>query len=191
MVRFATALLLVMLGLFAVQAQAQGPDTPATPAEEYAAIFKAFHAEAYTFRQATSDAERAPVVDRANRLTLKLLALAERHPHDPAALDALVQAINQELWLQNNTTHPGFGQDSPEVKAIGVVLRDHLGSDKLAEATRRVQYGFRPECEKLLRAVIEKNPHRELRGLAALRLAQFLNLRLNRVDILRLRPEMA
>src|SRR5688572_7079270 len=112
MVRFVAGPLLAMLGFFAVQARAQSPDKPATPAEDYAAIAKEFNAEAYSFRQATTDDERAPVVERVNRLTLKLLAMAERHPQDPAALDALVQTINQELWLQNNTTHPGFGQGS-------------------------------------------------------------------------------
>ena len=181
----------LLLGLSAVLAEAQGQDEPATPAGQYQALAKEFNAEGYAFRQATADAERTSIVARANKITLRLLDLAEKNPQDPIALDALVQVINQELWLEFNTTHPGFGEDSPEVKAIAILLRDHVRSDKLGEAIRRVQYGFRPECETFLRTVLEKSPHREIQGLACLRLAQSLNVRLQRVELLREQPEMA
>jgi hypothetical protein len=189
MFRHVTATVVLLLTPLTVSA-VQPPAPPATAAEQYAALAKAFHAEAYAFRQAATDQERAPIVERANQLTLRLLALAQAHPKDPAAIDALTQTIHQEIWLENNTTHPGFGADSPQVKAIAILLEDHIRSDKIAETTRRVQYGFRPECQTLLRAVVEKNPHRELKGLACLRLAQFLNLRRQRLDLLRERPKM-
>jgi hypothetical protein len=54
-----------------------------------------------------------------------------------------------------------------------------------------MSYGFRKECETFLRAVLESNPNRAVRGLACLRLAQFLNGRLQRLDLLQERPEMA
>jgi hypothetical protein len=44
---------------------------------------------------------------------------------------------------------------------------------------------------KFLAAILEKNPHRDVRGLACLRLAQFLNGRVQRLDLLRERPDMA
>jgi len=106
-------------------------------------------------------------------------------------LDALVQAVNGEMWLENNSTHPGFGTDSPEVRALAIQLRDHVRSDRLGEACRRVRYGFRKESEAFLRAVLEQNQHREVRALACLRLARFLKGRLQRLDVLRERPEMA
>ena len=124
-------------------AGAEGQDKPTTPAEQYQALAKEFNADGYAFRQATTDEERAKVVERANKLTLRLLELAETNPRDPIALDALVQVVNQEMWLEFNTSHPGFGEDSPEVKAIAILRRDHVRSDKLGEAIRRVQYGFR------------------------------------------------
>jgi hypothetical protein len=52
-------------------------------------------------------------------------------------------------------------------------------------------YGFRKSCETFLRAVLAKTPHREVRGLACLRLAQFLNWRMRRMDLLKSKPEMA
>ncbi|MEX2026494.1 MAG: redoxin domain-containing protein [Pirellulaceae bacterium] len=191
MLRWLIILLFAGLGFPSLRALAQEPDQAATLAEQVAAAVKEFNAEGYAFRQAKTDEERAPIIERVNRLTLKLLSLAEKNPDSPATIDCLVQTINQELWLENNTTHPGFGPQSPHVKAIAILLRDHLGSDKLAESTRRVQYGFRPECETFLRTVAEKSPHWEIRGLSSLRLAQFLNLRQQRVEILQLRPEMA
>jgi len=71
------------------------------------------------------------------------------------------------------------------------MLRDHLDSDKLGEACRRVQFGFRQECETFLRTVLEKSPHREARGQPCLRLAQFLPSRLERLDNLKDQPELA
>src|SRR5262249_2849225 len=58
------------------------------------------------------------------------------------------------------------------------------------DATRRAQYGFGKECETLLRTVMEKSPHKDVRGLASLRLAQFLIARTHRVELLAERPDM-
>jgi hypothetical protein len=98
--------------------------------------------------------------------------------------------LTQEIWLANNTTHPGHGPNNPEIRAFAILLRDHIRSDRLGEATRRAQYGFRKDCETFLRTVLEKNPHREIQALACVRLAQYLNGRLKRLDLLRERPEM-
>src|SRR5207249_7350522 len=75
--------------------------------------------------------------------------------------------------------------------AIAWLLRDHVRSDKLGEACRVVHYGFHPDCETFLRAVLEKNPHKEVQALACLRLAQFLNARLHRFDLVKGQPELA
>ena len=186
MSRLLTVILVLLLG----PSVAAGQDKPATPAEQYQALAKDFNADGFALRQATTDEERLKIAERVNERTLKLLALAEKNPKDPVALDALAQVIIQEIWLENNTPHPGFGKNSPETKAIGILIRDYVRSDRIADTTRRVQYGFRAECENFLRAVLEKNPHREIQALACLRLGQFLNARLQRLDILSQQPEM-
>ena len=71
------------------------------------------------------------------------------------------------------------------------MLRDHIQSDKLGDACKRVHYGFRRECELFLRTVLEKSPHKEVQGLANLRLAQFLEHRRMRLELLKDQPEMA
>lgn len=181
---------IVLMCLSAAAAAAQ--DKAATPAaEQFQALANEFNKDGFALRQATTDEERLKIAERVNARTLKLLALAEKYPKDPVALDALVQVIVQDLWMQNNTPHPGFGKNSPEAKAIGILQRDFVTSDRIADTTRRVQYGFRPENEAYLRAVLEKNPQREIKALACLRLGQFLNARLQRLDIISLQPAMA
>jgi hypothetical protein len=182
---------LLALGM-SVAAAGEDHNKPTTPAARYEALAREFNDAAHAYYlKATAGGERSEALARLEKLPRRFLELAENNPKDPLALDALVQAVNAEMWLENNSTHPGFGTDSPEVRALAILLRDHVKSDRLGEACRRVRYGFRKESEALLRAVLEQNPHREVRALACLRLAQCLNGRLQRLDLIRERPEMA
>jgi len=189
--RMLGGILVLLLGLSPVVAGGERPAKPAALAEQYLAIAKEFNGEGYALRHAKTDEEREKVVLRVDNLTLRLLELAEKNPKDPAAMDALVQAVTHEIWMENNTFHPGRGQDSPEVRAVAILLRDHVRSDHAGEACRRMSYGFRKECETFLRTASEVNPHRDVRTLACLRLAQFLNGRLQRLDLLKEQPELA
>jgi len=189
--RMVGGILLLLLGM-SVAAGDKGGDKPATPAEQYQALAKEFQEAVNAFYlKATVDEERVEPRARIVKLSPRLLELAEKNPKDPIALDALVQVVVAELWLMGNTEYPGRGQDNLEARAIALLLRDHVQSDRLGEACRRMSYGFSRECETFLRAVQEKNPRRDVRGLACLRLAQFLNGRVQRLDLLRERPDMA
>jgi hypothetical protein len=161
------------------------------PAQQYRALLKEFGEAAQANWKATTDDERKQAAARVEPLPLKLLELAEKYPKEPWILDALTHVITQEYWLDNYSSHPGWGKDSRQAKAIAIVLRDHLSSDQLGETCKRAQFGFRKECETFLLTVLEKSPHRDVRGLACLRLALFLNLRLNRLDLLQEQPEVA
>ena len=181
-----SAILLLAFGLTATT-----NDKPESPDEQYRAIVKDFGAAAYAHSRTGDEAQRTRLTARIDQLTLELLQLAQKHPNDPVALPALTQVVTQEYWLDNYTTHPGWGQDSRQAKAIVQLLHDHLRSDRLGETCKRVHFGFRKECETFLRAVLEKNPHREVQGLACLRLAQFLAGRLQRLDLLTEQPDLA
>jgi len=179
-------LLVVVLGLATAQ-----PERPApTPAEQYRALVKEFSEAANANWRATTDEERRRAATRIEPLPLKLVELAEKHPHETCAIDALTAVITQEYWLDNYSSHAGWGKDSRQARAIAILLRDHLQSDQLAETCKRAQFGFRQECETFLRTVLEKNPHREVRANACLRLALFLIGRLNRLDLLTNQPEL-
>ena len=163
-------------------------DKPVAPAEQYRALLKESGEAGQAHWKATTDEERKQVAARVEPLPLKFLELAEKNPHEPWTLDALTHVITQEYWLDNYSSHPGWGQDSRQARAIAILLRDHVRSDKLGETCKRVQFGFRKECETFLRTVLEKNPHKEVQGQACLRLALFLDGRLNRLDLLKDQP---
>jgi AhpC/TSA family len=165
-------------------------DKSAAPAEQYRAVLKEFGDAAQANWKAATDEERRRAAARVEPLPLRLLELAEKHPTEPWTLDALTQVITQEYWLDNYSAHPGWGKESRQARAIAILLRDHVRSDKLGEACKRAQYGFRRECETFLRAVLDKSPHKEVRAQACLRLALFLNGRLNRLDLVAGQPDL-
>src|SRR5262245_37861413 len=183
-----TAILIVLS--LSVTAGDDATEKPATPEEQYKALVKEFQQAANLSFNAATDEERATAVARGVTLAPRLLELVEKNPHEAFVMDALVQVVNQELWLVSNTKHPGRGNDRTEARALELLLRDHLRSDKLGEACRRAQYGFGKQCETFLRAVMEKSPHRDVQGLACLRLAQFLDGRLKRLDLVKEQPDM-
>src|SRR5437899_8178051 len=166
-------------------------DKPVSPAEQYRALLKEFGEAAHANWKAATDEERNQAAARVEPLPLKLLELAEKNPQEPWTLDALTQVITQEYWLDNYSSYPGWGKDSRQARAIAILLRDHVRSDKLGETCKRVQFGFRKERETFLRTVLEKNPHRDVQGQACLRLALFLHRPLNRVDPVKAGPAVS
>lgn len=181
----------LMLGLSVATAQ-ETQRKPVTPTEQYQALLKEFQEAVNTCNfKAETDEERIEPQARFVRLSPRVLALAEENPKGPVALDALLQAVVQELWLQGNTEYPGRGKGNLEGRAIAILLRDHVRNDGPGEACRRISYGFSKERESILRVVLHKNPHKDIRGLACRRLAQFLNGRVQTFDLLGVRPDMA
>jgi hypothetical protein len=69
--------------------------------------------------------------------------------------------------------------------------RDHIRSPKLGPACQRVSYGFRKEYETMLRAVLERNRHKDVQGQACVGLAHFLSSRMQRLDLIREQPALA
>jgi len=155
-----------MLFMSVALAEVEGQDKPATPAEKYQALLK----------------ERQDA-----KLPLKFLELAEENPKDPVALEALIQTVS----IVNGTAFPTGGKDSPGERALTLLRRDHIRSDKLGLVCQQVLFGFHKSHEEFLRAVLETNPHPEVQALACLSLAQFLTDRLNRLDLIKDQPDLA
>src|SRR5215831_13065516 len=99
-------------------------DTLVAPAEQYTALLKEFGEAAHAHWQAATDEERKQAAARVEPLPLKLLELAEKNPKEPWTLDALTHVITQEYWLDNYSSHPGWGKDSRQARAIAILLRD-------------------------------------------------------------------
>lgn len=92
MKRLAPPTLLLLLTPLLVVAEADGQDKPPTLAEQYAALKKEYDKTPDT-RAPSNDEERLKFVGRAYKhhyaVALKFVELAEKHPDDPVALDAL------------------------------------------------------------------------------------------------------
>jgi hypothetical protein len=185
-------ILIPVLGLSLVAAADDGQDKPATPAEQYKALRKESDTATGSGVPLT-DAERLKFVGRVYKhhyaVAEKFLALAEKHPKDPIALDCLTHAV----WQVNNRPWPVelVGEDTARPRAFELIQRDHIRSDKLGPLCQRVSYGFCKEYETFLRAVLAKNPHKNIQATACLALGHFLNNRLQRLDLCKEQPDLA
>jgi hypothetical protein len=183
------AALIFVVGASVALAEDERQDNPATPAEQYQALLKERQDVPEELSKAKTEEERKKLLARLGKLPLRFLELAEQHPNDPVAVEALIQTVA----LANGSAFPAGGQDSPGSRALAILQRDHVRSDKLGPVCQQVVFGFHQSHETFLRAVVEMNPHQEVQGLACLSLAQFLNDRLHRLDVLRDqdRPDVA
>ncbi len=190
MYRNVSSLLSLVMSLPLVAAHAQ-----TTPAERYRAILK----ESQTLYDAAhkqfvasapkggtpSDEQRTVFVGRAYGIKYeqapKLVALAEKYPHDPIALDALTQAV----WQVNSVPYPVamVGRDEARPRAFSLLRRDHIRSEKIGPLCERISYGLAAEYEPFLREILEKNPHKGVRAQACLALAHFLSNRSLKLDL--------
>jgi hypothetical protein len=203
MSRIVGGFLVLGLGLSVFAAEIQAQHKPATPAEQYKAILKesqdrynASHKEYVASApkgSMPSDERRMEFVGRAYKIKYeqapRLVALAEKYPKDPIALDALIEAV----WQVNTVPWPVelVGRDVARGRTFSLLERDHLRSDKLGPLCERISYGLCAEYETFLRAVLEKNPEKEIQAQACLALAHFLNNRSQRLDLVLEQPELA
>ena len=104
----------------------------------------------------------------------RFLALAERYPNDPVAVDALV-------WIVEKTMRYWDGYDRAMGETIGrtmeILARDHLGDARLGALCLKLVYYPSPRRDVFLRAVAERSPDRVVRGRATLALAQYLKMK--------------
>ncbi len=119
-------------------------------------------------RKARTEAERMKLFDedcpRFDLFAERFLAIADEAAKDPVAVDALI-------WAATNV-----GPVNPVgKKAFARLLADHMTSDRMWLFCSRLVYAY-TDSEMPLRAILEKNPHREVKGHACLALAESLML---------------
>jgi len=172
----------------------------ASVADRYQALVKTLNSGGPDFRNATTDAERRAAVERLHVIALRYVEFAEAHASDPIVLDAALEAIRalngedsltQTSWELSESDFPAPGEGNPGARAVALLLRDHVRSEKVGPICLRMCYGLRPEYETYLKRVVEENPDKEVRGIACLALAQFLNSRLLKLDVFGEQPEFA
>jgi hypothetical protein len=125
------------------------------------------------FEKAKTDGQRQKI--RSNfrkfrsRFIRRLLAFAGRHPRDREALLALFFVL-----------HPDTESEGRAVgMAVQLILKDHITSGRLTDPPILQLCEDSVAAEKLLRAVLEKNPHHAIQAQACLSLAQMIKGRAN------------
>jgi hypothetical protein len=195
----AAASVLLPLALSRGDASGGAQDRPTQPAEALQALIKDYGVTSQEFRKATTDEERKAAVEHLYRFPEQFVELAERNPEDASAVDALVEAVRtmssadsltQTTWDMNTTAFPAGVKTDAAKRAVALLIRHHLRSDKLVPLCQRMSYGLRREFETFLRAVLESNPHRDVQAIACLSLARFLGTRVQKLDLLKERPEL-
>jgi hypothetical protein len=170
--RTATAMLVGLLLLPALWAE----DKPIPPGEQLEALRKEVEKVRQTYyasyEKATTDTERQKLRDKNDKqikaCARRALELARKYPKDPAAVEALCWIIAGGL---------GYNGAGAEIEtALDLLRTDYVTSDKLRRvcSIAFVYDSVSVKPEQLLRAVLEKSPHRELRGIACYHLGIML-----------------
>lgn len=156
-------------------------DKPAAPSEQLETLKKEVEKSREEFYQAVekakTDKARQALRDKNNKQinssARRALDLARQHPKDPVAVDALSWIITGRLgWLVAGDAI--FSQQMEA--ALDLLRKDYVTSDKLLRvcflASIYDEVSTKPE--QLLRALLEKNPHREIQGWACYFLGNIL-----------------
>jgi len=109
----------------------------------------------------------------------RFLEFAEQNAGDSAAVDAL-------LWVVKNV--PGKPDTT---RALEMLAKDHIQSDKLAPACRTIANSRCVAAEKLLRALVDKSPDKQIRAQACYYLDSLLSVEANLLAQLRAEPDLA
>lgn len=153
-------------------ADEQKPQKASKAAEEYARIQgdydKAFREYRKALMAAKTPEGRKKVIAElspAEKFVDRFFAIAEKHPDDPAALEALI-------WVVRNTRNADSA--SPRGKSLVILRNKYLESPKLGPVAFSLGFGTDKGSEELLRDLIAKNPSREIQGQSAMALGMYL-----------------
>jgi hypothetical protein len=109
----------------------------------------------------------------------KFLVMARKHPNDPVAIDA----INWVLKKRRN--HP------EAVAAVGLLEKQHLKSKTLIQTFSNLPRIPSTTAESLLRMILAKSPHADVRSQSCYTLADLLERQAGVVGQLKKNPKLA
>jgi hypothetical protein len=171
----------------ALRATDEPPEKAKTPRQRYQALVEEYQKAMQQFMDVYQKAKTAEEREKLVRekypnsatYARRCLEIAESAPQDAAAVDALI-------WIVQN------GRATTELnQAIDRLATSHAGDRKLGEIAPRLAYSLSPSAETLLRAIVEKNPDREVKGRACLALGQFFKQQSELVRMLKADPKRA
>jgi hypothetical protein len=194
---------------------------PATPEQQYKALLKqyddAFQDYAKAYREAKTPGDQQNVVQEKypwpGKYASKFLELAEKNPKAPCAEEALIWIMTNEYpllrfrpWYEHTARYEmirimtGGGRrrgvlskEEQDVrgKAIHMLLRDHVASAKLDRVVEMLGASQDKRSAALLRAILDKNPFKEVKAEAGVALARQMQARVATVKQLKADPRAA
>ena len=181
------ASLAVLVFMPVLRAADEPPDKGKTPRERYQALFEEYYKATQQFmdvyQKAKSDEERSKLVQekypQPQSYVRRFLEIADSAPRDEAAIDSLI-------WI---VQHAGSGTEANS--AIDRLAASHAETKRLGQIAPNLVYSLSPSAEKLLRAILTKNPDREVKGQACLALGQYLKQQEELVRTLKTDPKRA
>jgi hypothetical protein len=182
------ALALLVL-LPAARARA-GVEPKGTPAEQYKALAAEYKKGMDDFmkeyREAKTNEDRQKLIKEKypnpDEFAERFLKLAQEHPRDAAAVDALV-------WVVSNSRNRA--KDGPREKALGLLKGEYLTSDKIAPLCESLSRSVDKESRETLQTVLDKSPHANVKAAACLALASNLQTQARLAKEFKARPGMA
>lgn len=157
---------LVLTASLAVTVRAADKQDPSI-ASEYERLSKQFEDARQEYVRASQKANeeelkslKYPDVRKHAR---EMLALAEKNPKDPAAVDPLIVALRSARY-----------EEAVAPRAIELLQAHHIESEKLGAICHVLGYGSAKDVTGFLAEVIAKNPRNEIKATASLSLGQLL-----------------
>jgi RNA polymerase sigma factor (sigma-70 family) len=145
------------------------------PAEQFRALVKRWDDAVAAYRKAAAGKNQAQTTQIYMRLgpflkdhSPAFVALAERYPKDPAAVDAL-------LWVVEKR-QIGSGQARID-RTLELLARNHAGDPRIGPICIKSMNDVSPEREAFLKAIAQRSPNRVVQGQANFALAEYLGLK--------------
>jgi len=164
------------LALWASDLRADDP-AKTTPRRQYQQVLDDFGAAkrafALRFEKASAEEQRRLFPTRfpgPADYYARLLALAEAHPRDAAAVDALV-------WIVATSTngYDAFKERGVRIKrAMGILASDHLDDPRVGSVCLELSGAATPLRDEFLHAIHARSTDRRNKGRACLALGEFL-----------------
>ena len=188
---------------------------PATAEQQYKALLKTyndtFQEYAKAYREAKIPEEQQKVVQEKypwpGKYASKFLELAEKNPKEPFAEEALIWIMTNEYqllrfrpWYEHTARYEmirimtGGGRrwgvlskEEQDIrgKAIDMLLREHVASAKLGRVVEMLGAGQDKKSATLLRAILDKNPSKEVKAEAGVALVRQMQARVATVKQLK------
>jgi hypothetical protein len=165
------------------------PKPPGTPAEQYKALAAEYTKGVNDFMKAvrgakTNDERIKAMQLRPNpeKFAGRFMALAQKHPKDPAAAEALV-------WVVSNTNNRTKG--GPREKALNLLKTDYLKSDKIAPLCAALARAYDKDSQDMLRAILDKNPEANVKAAACMALGTNTQMRASLAKRAKENPNLA